>query len=80
MKQVLPYIVVFISFSINAQVFPFKNFTTTDGLIDQHVKVVIEDDRGLLWIGTPFGVSWFDGKVDSKEGEGTKISIRLKIK
>ncbi len=62
MRQVLPYIVVFISFSINAQVFPFKNFTTTDGLIDQHVKVVIEDDRGLVWIGTPFGVNWFDGK------------------
>ncbi|MGZ8511566.1 MAG: ligand-binding sensor domain-containing protein, partial [Chitinophagaceae bacterium] len=44
-----------------AQVLPFKTYTTKDGLIDQRVTAIIKDDRGLLWVGTPFGMSWFDG-------------------
>ena len=47
---------------LHAQVMPFKNYGITDGLNDNNVQAVARDDRGLLWIGTDFGVSWFDGK------------------
>ncbi|MFN2439688.1 MAG: two-component regulator propeller domain-containing protein, partial [Chitinophagaceae bacterium] len=43
------------------QILPFKTYTTKDGLIDQQITAIIKDDRGLLWVGTPFGVNWFDG-------------------
>src|ERR1700678_361957 len=48
--------------SVHAQVMPFKNYGTRDGLNDNNVQAVIRDDNGLLWVGTDFGISWFDGK------------------
>jgi len=48
--------------SLSAQIMPFKNYGIKDGLRDNNVQAVARDDRGLLWIGTDFGISWFDGK------------------
>jgi ligand-binding sensor domain-containing protein/two-component sensor histidine kinase len=45
-----------------AQVMPFKNYGAKDGLNDNSVQALIRDDRGLLWVGTDFGLYWFDGK------------------
>ncbi len=47
--------------SANAQLLPFKTFTTKDGLVSNQVTAVIEDKRGLLWVGTVFGITLFDG-------------------
>lgn len=44
-----------------AQLLPFKTYSTKDGLINNQVTAVIRDELGLLWIGTPFGINWFDG-------------------
>lgn len=52
---------VFVVYPAQAQVLPFKSYTTKDGLIDQQITAVIKDNRGLLWVGTFFGVNWFDG-------------------
>jgi ligand-binding sensor domain-containing protein/two-component sensor histidine kinase len=41
---------------------PFKNYGIKDGLNDNNVQAVIKDNRGLLWVGTDFGIYWFDGK------------------
>jgi ligand-binding sensor domain-containing protein/two-component sensor histidine kinase len=41
---------------------PFKNYGIKDGLTNNNVQAVIRDSRGLLWVGTDFGVNWFDGK------------------
>jgi len=41
---------------------PFKNYGIKDGLINNNVQAAIRDDRGLLWVGTDFGIYWFDGK------------------
>ncbi|HEY8690495.1 MAG TPA: two-component regulator propeller domain-containing protein [Chitinophagaceae bacterium] len=41
---------------------PFKNYGVKDGLPTQLIYAAIKDNRGLLWIGTPYGVNWFDGK------------------
>lgn len=44
-----------------AQLLPFKTYSTKDGLINNQVTAVMRDELGLLWIGTPFGINWFDG-------------------
>ena len=44
-----------------AQLLPFRNYTVKDGLISNEITAVTRDDRGLLWVGTPFGINWFDG-------------------
>src|ERR1700749_2284833 len=44
-----------------AQLMPFKNYGIKDGLSDNNAQAVIRDDRGLLWVGTDFGIYWFDG-------------------
>ena len=46
---------------VNAQMMPFKNYGIKDGLNDNNVQAVIRDDRGILWVGTDFGIYWFDG-------------------
>jgi signal transduction histidine kinase/ligand-binding sensor domain-containing protein len=50
-----------ISINTNAQLLPFKKYTAKDGLNSKLVYSTIRDDRGLLWVGTAFGINWFDG-------------------
>lgn len=52
---------VLLCLSAGAQLMPFKNYGIKDGLSDNNVQAVIRDDRGLLWVGTDFGIYWFDG-------------------
>lgn len=40
----------------------FRHFTTTDGLADNRVICMYEDQAGIIWFGTKGGVSRFDGK------------------
>ena len=42
---------------------PFRVFTTADGLADNTVSALAEDDQGILWIGSVGGVSRYDGRV-----------------
>jgi signal transduction histidine kinase/ligand-binding sensor domain-containing protein/DNA-binding response OmpR family regulator len=37
-----------------------KHYTTKDGLADNSIKVIVEDDNGNLWLGTSSGISLFD--------------------
>jgi hypothetical protein len=41
----------------------FQNFTTRDGLADNSVMPIYEDNAGIIWLGTAGGVSRFDGKT-----------------
>jgi ligand-binding sensor domain-containing protein len=43
----------------------FKSFTTKDGLPDNMVYNIIEDDEGFLWLNTNWGISRFDRQNDS---------------
>jgi signal transduction histidine kinase/ligand-binding sensor domain-containing protein len=61
-KPVLYAIVLLLCLDAHAQIMPFKNYGIRDGLNDNNVQAVIRDDKGLLWVGTDFGISWFDGK------------------
>lgn len=40
----------------------FINFTTKDGLINDRVTNLYEDNDGVIWIGTEGGISCYDGK------------------
>lgn len=41
----------------------FRNFTTTQGLANNHVICIYEDRNGNIWFGTPGGASRYDGKT-----------------
>lgn len=38
----------------------FKQISLQDGLSQSSVKCVLVDDRGVIWIGTRFGLNRFD--------------------
>lgn len=48
-------------FSINAQNYSFKNYTTEDGLSSNFTFDILEGDNGYLWVSTANGVSKFNG-------------------
>ena len=49
----------------------FQNFTKQDGLVDDCVNFVLQDNRDRLWFGTLNGVCWYDGsKFHHLEDEG----------
>ena len=50
----------------------FQNFTTRDGLANNSVMPIYEDNAGIIWLGTGGGVSRYDGKTitDFKSAAG----------
>jgi len=48
----------------------FENFTTHDGLADNHIFTICEDGNGALWVGTHKGLSRF------KSGKFTTYTTR----
>jgi ligand-binding sensor domain-containing protein/two-component sensor histidine kinase len=58
----------------NGQKLPFKSYANIKDL-NEPVSVITRDNRGLLWIGTPFGIKWFDGThvynppIEAKTGQ-----------
>lgn len=51
------------SFSIIAQRYNVKNYTTREGLPGQIVNSVFQDQTGYLWFATQSGVSYFNGRT-----------------
>jgi ligand-binding sensor domain-containing protein/two-component sensor histidine kinase len=43
------------------QEYRFESFTTKDGLSHASINCLYKDSRGLLWIGTDFGLNMYDG-------------------
>ncbi len=52
-------IVICCAASLSAQT--FYNFSVTNGLPDNHIKSIIQDQKGFIWFGTQNGLSRFDG-------------------
>lgn len=38
-----------------------QQFDITDGLSHREVNAILQDSRGFIWLGTPFGLNRFDG-------------------
>lgn len=43
--------------------FTVEQFTTSDGLVNNTVRCIMQDSKGRLWLGTSNGLSRYDGCV-----------------
>lgn len=48
-------------FSCQGQPYYFKHYQVDDGLVHNSVTSILQDKKGLLWIGTRGGLNCFDG-------------------
>ena len=51
-----------LSFSLQAQQYPFLKWSTGEGLAQSQVRCIAQDHVGYLWVGTLGGVSRFNGR------------------
>lgn len=55
---------IFLSIKIFPQTYNFENFSVEDGLAQNQVLSIFQDNRGYLWFGTNGGgISIYDGKI-----------------
>ena len=47
--------------SLHGQTFPFREYTSVDGLPQTHTLYMMQDSRGFLWVPTRNGLARFDG-------------------
>lgn len=57
-----------------AQRYNFSNFTIAQGLPNNQVTSIVQDDIGYLWIGTAYGLCRFNGIQFLKFDEGNPVS------
>ncbi len=62
----------------------FEYFTTNEGLADNQIRSIQEDENGTIWFGTANGVSSYDGKtvqkhtvIGNSENKWTKTDVDL---
>lgn len=65
MLKKIRFLFLFLSITATIQAqsgaFIFKNYDTQDGLCDNNINSILEDEKGFIWIGTREGLSRFDG-------------------
>lgn len=49
------------SFTSRAQLYYFKHYQTGNGLSHNSVTAILQDSRGMVWVGTKAGLNRFDG-------------------
>jgi hypothetical protein len=54
-------IILFFATISFAQEYEYKHYTVLDGLVQNQVTTLYQDQRGFIWIGTKTGISRFDG-------------------
>ena len=54
----------------------FKHYTEKDGLADNHLYGVIEDDEGRLWMSSNRGISRFDPETETFRNYGLEIGLQ----
>ncbi|MFC0876294.1 two-component regulator propeller domain-containing protein [Saccharicrinis sp. FJH2] len=65
------------SFSLNTKLY-FDNITTENGLTDNYVNCILQDNEGWIWIGTALGIQKFDGVKFKEYGIYTDDSTYVK--
>jgi len=46
---------------LRAQLLPFQRYTTKDGLVADRVTTIAQDEKGVMWFGSFFGLGSYDG-------------------
>ncbi|HEX9974962.1 MAG TPA: two-component regulator propeller domain-containing protein, partial [bacterium] len=54
-------LLVFCYVNLHSQTYPFKHYSTADGLAHAVVRKVFQDSRGYIWFGTRSGANRYDG-------------------
>ncbi len=55
-------VVIIFCFCANAQTYSYKHYTIFDGLAQNQIVRLYQDQKGFIWIGTKVGISRFDGR------------------
>ncbi len=55
-------LIISFPFYVRTQKMSVRIYTTKDGLPSTYVYGALEDKLGYLWVGSPYGLSRFDGK------------------
>ena len=71
---ILVIISTLLSLESFAQVYYFKNYTTSDGLVQGTIKTIYQDSKRRMWFGTAEGVSIYDGTEFSNYGIAEGLS------
>ena len=58
----LLFVLTLLSIPVRASDYAFRHYTTRDGLASNTVQALIQDHRGLIWMGTANGLDSFDGR------------------
>lgn len=61
-------LIIAISFDVHAQEMTLRKYISKDGLPSNYVFGAYEDKLGYLWVGSPDGLSRFDGKYFTNYG------------
>lgn len=59
--MLLPITLLAATLSLHAQTFPFREYTSDDGLPQTHLTQMMQDSRGYLWLPTRDGLAMFNG-------------------
>ena len=61
MKNILLYLLCFVSLSASSQIFSFKTYTEDDGLSQSFINDINQDNRGFLYLATGNGLTCYGG-------------------
>ena len=61
MKNILLYLLCFVSLSASSQIFSFKTYTEDDGLSQSFINDINQDNRGFLYFATGNGLTCYGG-------------------
>src|SRR5436190_2705503 len=82
-------LIISFTFYLQAQEMAVRIYTAKDGLLSPYVYGALQDKLGYLWVGSPYGLSRFDGKhftnyglsdgLPDSRASGAYMDSRLRI-
>lgn len=67
---------MFFNFQLNAQQYPFRNYTTNEGLSTNKIITIHQKSNKQLWLGTTEGINIYDGNSFQSANQYFKLPNR----